>query len=67
MARLPDTFDPSRPTNSVEATAQYIGVSRGLGYQQARSGAWPALRVGTRLLVKTAAFLAMLDDSETAP
>ena len=67
MARLPSIFDPSRPTNSVEAAAEYIGVSRGLGYQQARSGAWPAIRIGTRLLVKTAAFLAMLDDNEISP
>ncbi len=61
MARLPSVFDPTRPTNSVEATAAYIGVSRGLAYELARSGEWPALRAGTRLLVKTEAFLRLLD------
>jgi hypothetical protein len=64
VSRLPETFDPERPTNSVEASAAYLGVSRGLGYEQARSGAWPALRVGSRLLVKTQAFLRMLDDPD---
>ncbi len=59
-ARLAALFDPSRPTNSVEATAAYVGVSRGLGYEQARSGSWPALRCGSRLLILTEPFLAML-------
>ena len=59
MGRLPDDFDPTRPTNSVEAAAAWAGVSRGLGYEAARSGEWPARRVGSRLLVLTAPFVAM--------
>jgi len=60
MARLPDTFDPTRPTNKVEAAADLAGVSRGLAYEQARSGAWPSLRVGSRVLILTRPFLELL-------
>jgi excisionase family DNA binding protein len=57
-------FDRSRPTNSVESAAKYIGVSRGLAYQQARTGAWPSLRVGSRILIKTKPFLAMIGETD---
>ena len=63
MPKLPNQFDPSRPTNSVEAASAYVGVSRGLAYEQARSGAWPALRVGSRLLILTQPFLDLLEAS----
>ena len=62
MSKLTDSFDPTRPTNSVEAAAKYIGVSRGLAYRQARSSAWPALRVGSRLLIRTRDFMRMIDE-----
>jgi hypothetical protein len=65
MARLPETFDPTRPTNKVEAAADYAGVSRGLAYQAARSGQWPAMRVGSRLLILTRPFLKMLEGDPT--
>jgi hypothetical protein len=59
---LPDKFDPQRPTNSIEASAEYAGVSRWLAYREARSGAWPVWRVGTRLLVKTRPFLRLIGE-----
>ena len=59
MPRLPDTFDPTRPTNSVEAGGNWAGVSRGLAYEMCRSGEWPCQRVGSRLLIITKDFLAV--------
>jgi hypothetical protein len=56
----PPDFDPTRPTNSVESTAAFVGVSRGLAYTMARSGAWPSIRVGRRLLIVTSKLLAQL-------
>lgn len=47
-------WDPGRPFNSVEDTATYAGVSRALGYQLARSGEWPSVRMGRRLMIVTA-------------
>jgi hypothetical protein len=60
MARPPEVFDPSRPTNSVEATAEYVGCSRGVAYEMARTGAWPSTRAGHRLLVLTGPLLQIL-------
>lgn len=59
VVALPKTFDTSRPTNSVEAGAQWAGVSRYLAYQMCREGAWPCRRVGSRLLILTRPFMAM--------
>jgi excisionase family DNA binding protein len=64
MSQQPDTFDRSRPTNSVEAAARYIGVSRGLAYAAARDGSWPSLRVGARILIKTRSFLALIGEDD---
>jgi hypothetical protein len=64
VARLPEAFDPTRPTNKVEAGADWAGVSRGLAYEQCRSGAWPCVRVGTRLLILTKPFLAMFPPAD---
>jgi hypothetical protein len=50
-------FDPTLPFNSVEDTAAYAGVSRALGYQLSRSGEWPSVRMGRRLMVVTARWL----------
>lgn len=50
-------WDPARPFNSVEDTAAYAHVSRALGYQLARSGEWPSVRMGRRLMVVTARWL----------
>lgn len=59
MSRLPETFDPTRPTNSVEAGGNWAGVSRGLAYEMCRSGTWPCQRCGSRLLILTRQFLEM--------
>jgi len=63
---LPKSFDPSRPTNSVEAGAAWTGVSRYLAYQMCREGSWPCQRVGTRLLILTQPFLAMFPPPDEA-
>ena len=60
MAKLPADFDPAAPLNGCEAVARYLGVSRGLVYEQARIGALPSLRIGSRLMIRTAALLQML-------
>jgi len=65
MARLPDTVDRTRPTNKVAASGDLAGVSRGLAYEMARTGAWPSIRVGSRLLIKTKPFLALLGIDES--
>jgi len=57
---LPKQFDPEAPLNGVEATAEYLGLSRGLVYEQAREGELPSVRIGSRLLIRTAALIAML-------
>jgi excisionase family DNA binding protein len=56
----PKTFDPEAPLNDCEATAVYLHLSRGLIYQQAREGRLPAVRIGSRLMIKTEPLLAML-------
>jgi hypothetical protein len=60
MARLPERFDPEAPFNSCEATAAYLGLSRGLVYSQAGAGALPSLRIGTRLVIRTRALLELI-------
>lgn len=65
MARSPEVFDPAAPLNNCEATAAYLGVSRGLVYAQAREGGLPAMRIGSRLMIRTAALLAMLADTSS--
>ncbi|MEZ5125739.1 MAG: helix-turn-helix domain-containing protein [Thermoleophilia bacterium] len=60
MPKTHDTFDPAAPLNSCEATAAFLGLSRGLVYQQAREGGLPAIRIGSRIMVKTAPLLASL-------
>ena len=60
MSKAPKTFDPELPLNGCEETAQYLGLSRGLVYAQAREGTLPAVRLGSRLLIKTQPLLAML-------
>ena len=60
MARTPSLFDSAAPLNNCEATARYLGVSRGLVYEQARTGALPSIRIGYRLMIRTAALLELL-------
>jgi hypothetical protein len=60
VARLPEAFDPQAPLNSCEATATYLGLSRGLVYEQAGKGALPSIRIGTRLAIRTRALLDLI-------
>ena len=51
----------TRPlTCSVPEAARLLGVSRGVGYEAARSGDLPTIRLGRRLLVPRAALDRML-------
>ena len=45
---------------TVEEAARLLGISRGLGYELARRGEIPVLRLGRRLVVPKAAFEAWL-------
>ena len=50
-----------RRTITVEQAARALGVSRNSGYQFARAGLIPVLRLGNRLLVLKAPFEKMLE------
>ncbi len=53
--------DPAQvPTLTVDAVAKFLHVSRASAYQAVHSGEIPSLRVGRRILVPTAALLALL-------
>ena len=54
-------------TVSVETAAQMLGVSRRLGYELARTGRIPVLRLGKRLVVPRAQLLAMLGLRDPLP
>lgn len=47
-------------TYSVEEAARLLGVSRGVGYEAARRGELPTIRLGRRLLVPKVALERML-------
>jgi len=53
-------------TLSVEEAARILGISRGLGYELARSGRIPVLRLGKRLVVPRAQLMAMLGERDKA-
>jgi excisionase family DNA binding protein len=48
------------PVLTVVQTAAFLGVSRGLAYEAARTGEIPALRIGRRIVVPRDALLARL-------
>ena len=50
-------------TITVEEAAKLLGVSRGLAYEGARTGAIPAVRIGRRLLVPRARLLELVGAS----
>ncbi|HVA08744.1 MAG TPA: hypothetical protein VNG12_18575 [Acidimicrobiales bacterium] len=65
MTTLPDPS--TTPTIPVEDAAKLLGISRGLGYEQANryvetggTDGIPALRFGRRLVCPTARIIAML-------
>ena len=54
-------LDPAEtPTVTVPQAARFLGISRGSGYEAARTGDLPTIRMGRRLLVPTARLLEML-------
>lgn len=53
--------DPAQvPTLTVDTVAKFLHVSRASAYQAVHSGEIPSIRVGRRILVPTAALLALL-------
>jgi len=65
--RFPDPV--RKPTMVVEEAAYWLGISRGQGYEAARRGEIPSIRLGRRLVVPTAPLRRMLgldegDDGE---
>jgi excisionase family DNA binding protein len=52
---------------SVPEAATLLGISRGLGYELARSGRLPVIRFGRRLLVPKAALHRMLEKCNHTP
>jgi excisionase family DNA binding protein len=52
------------PTLTVEEAARLLGVSRGVGYEAARTGELPTIRLGRRIVVPTAKLLALLGIEE---
>lgn len=59
MPRLPDPY--AQPTLTVPEAARYLNLGRSGGYEAARTGDLPTIRVGRRLLVPTAALWRLLD------
>jgi excisionase family DNA binding protein len=56
----------SHPTCTVEEAASVLGVGRGHAYRSVKAGEIPAIRLGTRMLVKTAALRRMLNNGADA-
>ncbi|MGN6763141.1 MAG: helix-turn-helix domain-containing protein [Leifsonia sp.] len=50
----------SRPTNTVDATADFLCVDRKTVYAAIRDGTIPALKLGRRLLIPTEKLLALI-------
>lgn len=60
------TLDPATtPTVTVPEAARFLGISRGSGYEAARTGDLPTIRIGKRLLVPTARLLEMLGQTSS--
>ena len=56
----------SHPTCTVEEAASVLGVGRGHAYPAVKAGEIPAIRLGTRMLVKTAALRRMTSNGVDA-
>jgi excisionase family DNA binding protein len=52
-----------RPTNTVKATAQFIGVGLKEAYAAIHRNELPSLRLGRTILVPTAKILALLEEA----
>lgn len=51
----------TEPTVTVDRAAAILGISRAAAFKGAAAGELPCIRVGRRLVVPTAALLAMLE------
>lgn len=56
-----------RLTITVEQAAKQAGISRALGYDQARRGLWPVIRCGRRLLISRHMFALYLNGQWKPP
>lgn len=63
--KIPDPAE--QPTMTVQQAGEALGISRSSAYDAVRSGTIPAIRLGRRLVVPTAALRTMcqLDTTET--
>lgn len=67
VAEAVGALDPvTTPTVSVPTAAKVLGISRGSGYEAARTGELPTIRLGRRLVVPTARLLEMLGQNTPA-
>jgi excisionase family DNA binding protein len=58
--------DPARePTVTVDRAAAVLGIGRSAAYDAVRRGEIPALRFGRRLVVPSAALVALLSSTKT--
>jgi len=53
-----------RMTMTITEAASRLGISRNMGYEAARSGQIPTIRIGRRLLVPKRAFEQLLAKSQ---
>lgn len=56
-----------RVTITVEEAGRVLGLGRGAAYAAARRGDIPTIRLGKRIVVSTAALLAMVDAGAPSP
>ena len=60
---MPDRDQPA--TMTVEQAGKLLGISRGLAYRAVSDGTIPAIRIGGRIIVPTAALLRLLGSTGT--
>jgi len=58
QSALPDP--ETQPTISIDEAADLLGICRASMYRAAKAGECPTVRIGRRILVKTAPFLRMI-------
>jgi excisionase family DNA binding protein len=59
--------DPrEKPTLTVEEAGEVLRISRTFAYKMARAGELPVIRLGTRMIVPTEAFLRWMRETEPA-
>ena len=65
-SNTPGTEWESRPTISVTEAARVLGISRGSAFAAVHRGEIPALRLGHRVVVPTAALKRILENASLA-